>query len=278
MPVTLKANGRHAYDYSADLTPAEKALADRYAHDLPRLLHAPALRGLARLYPSWDDAVAVAAIGLMQAVRIYDPSVSPHPLTLIMWHLRSSLQRGLTKGYGESLIVTPRDRLGEAPAAFVAFDDPDWQGATALEKAVDPAPGPGDRAAFADEVRHALRNCRPMEKLVLRLRFAEGLTLKEVSDRIGVTKQRVSQIEATGLMRARGASQAEIRRVSDAMKGDRPRRKAWPRKCRHCRVKWVDRPRGLCWTCFYDPAISPLYPSTSKYAPKSTTKYRAVSA
>lgn len=257
MPVTLKTNGRHAYDYSADLTPEEKALADRYAPDLPRLLYAAPLAPLARLYPSWDDAAA---------------------LTLIMWHLRSSLQRGLTKGYGESLITTPRDRLGDAPAAFVAFDDPDWQGATALEKAVDPAPDPADQLAFSDEVRHVLRNCRPMEKLVLQLRFAEGLTLREVSDRIGVTKQRVSQIEATGLMRARGASQAEIRRVSDAMKGDRPPRKARPpKKCRHCRVKWVDRPRGLCWMCFYDPEISPLYPSTSKYAPKLTTKYLAAS-
>jgi hypothetical protein len=34
--------------------------------------------------------------------------------------------------------------------------------------------------------------------------------------------------------------------------------------CRHCKVKPVNRPRGLCWTCYYD--FRELYPSISKYA------------
>lgn len=36
--------------------------------------------------------------------------------------------------------------------------------------------------------------------------------------------------------------------------------------CRHCRRGNVNRPRGLCWPCYYTPAVSALYPSTSKYA------------
>jgi hypothetical protein len=35
-----------------------------------------------------------------------------------------------------------------------------------------------------------------------------------------------------------------------------------PRKCRHCRRPKVNRPRGLCWTCYYRPGVSELYPST----------------
>lgn len=38
--------------------------------------------------------------------------------------------------------------------------------------------------------------------------------------------------------------------------------------CRHCGRNRVNRPRGLCWTCYYTPAISNLYPSTHKHAPK----------
>lgn len=39
--------------------------------------------------------------------------------------------------------------------------------------------------------------------------------------------------------------------------------------CRHCQKRNVNRPRGLCWSCYHDPAILPLYPPSSKYAPLS---------
>lgn len=35
--------------------------------------------------------------------------------------------------------------------------------------------------------------------------------------------------------------------------------------CRHCKKRVVGRPRGLCWTCFYDPEIRDLYPLDAKY-------------
>jgi hypothetical protein len=37
--------------------------------------------------------------------------------------------------------------------------------------------------------------------------------------------------------------------------------------CKHCRVGQVNRPRGLCWACYYTPGVRDLYPSTSKFAP-----------
>ncbi|VTS05429.1 hypothetical protein [Tuwongella immobilis] len=36
--------------------------------------------------------------------------------------------------------------------------------------------------------------------------------------------------------------------------------------CRHCNRAKVNRPRGLCWSCYYTPGVKDLYPSTSKYA------------
>lgn len=36
--------------------------------------------------------------------------------------------------------------------------------------------------------------------------------------------------------------------------------------CRHCHRKYVNRPRGLCWSCYYSPGMLDRYPSTSKYA------------
>lgn len=39
-----------------------------------------------------------------------------------------------------------------------------------------------------------------------------------------------------------------------------------PRICRHCNRYRVNRPRGLCWTCYYTPGVLAAYPVVSKYA------------
>ena len=36
--------------------------------------------------------------------------------------------------------------------------------------------------------------------------------------------------------------------------------------CKHCRTNKVNRPRGLCWSCYYTPGVKDQHPSTSKYA------------
>ncbi len=36
--------------------------------------------------------------------------------------------------------------------------------------------------------------------------------------------------------------------------------------CRHCGHGPANRPRGLCWTCYYTPGLRDRYPSTSRFA------------
>ncbi len=36
--------------------------------------------------------------------------------------------------------------------------------------------------------------------------------------------------------------------------------------CRNCSKCKVNRPRGLCWSCYYTPGVKDRYPSTSKFA------------
>src|SRR5215472_13964871 len=36
--------------------------------------------------------------------------------------------------------------------------------------------------------------------------------------------------------------------------------------CRHCQRVQSNRPRGLCWSCYYTPGVRDKYPSTSKFA------------
>jgi hypothetical protein len=35
--------------------------------------------------------------------------------------------------------------------------------------------------------------------------------------------------------------------------------------CRHCHRMKSNRPRGLCWSCYYTPGVREQYPSTSKF-------------
>ncbi len=79
-----------------------------------------------------------------------------------------------------------------------------------LDRPLDTDDGPratlGDRLAADDdefgasEARHLLQpvlaRLAPRDRLVLRLRFAEGLTQREVGERIGVTQMQVSRIIA----------------------------------------------------------------------------------
>src|SRR5579859_227383 len=38
------------------------------------------------------------------------------------------------------------------------------------------------------------------------------------------------------------------------------------KRCRHCRRGKVNRPRGLCWVCYYKTGVRQRYPSTSIYS------------
>jgi hypothetical protein len=36
--------------------------------------------------------------------------------------------------------------------------------------------------------------------------------------------------------------------------------------CQHCHRSPANRPRGLCWSCYYKPGVREQYPPTSKFA------------
>src|SRR5262249_21075557 len=43
--------------------------------------------------------------------------------------------------------------------------------------------------------------------------------------------------------------------------------------CRHCQKVKSNRPRGLCWSCYYRPGVRDLYPSTSKFARRGVADF-----
>src|SRR5581483_5761260 len=43
--------------------------------------------------------------------------------------------------------------------------------------------------------------------------------------------------------------------------------------CRHCNRVPSNRPRGLCWSCYYTPGVREQYPSTSKFARRGVSDF-----
>jgi len=43
--------------------------------------------------------------------------------------------------------------------------------------------------------------------------------------------------------------------------------------CRHCNHVNSNRPRGLCWSCYYTPGVRDMYPSTSKFARRGVSDF-----
>ncbi|HYH68671.1 MAG TPA: hypothetical protein VD866_28520 [Urbifossiella sp.] len=46
--------------------------------------------------------------------------------------------------------------------------------------------------------------------------------------------------------------------------------------CRNCSKSKVNRPRGLCWSCYYTPGVKEQFPSTSKYARRGVGNFNGL--
>lgn len=43
--------------------------------------------------------------------------------------------------------------------------------------------------------------------------------------------------------------------------------------CRNCNKVKSNRPRGLCWSCYYTPGVRDRFPSTSKFARRGVSDF-----
>ena len=48
--------------------------------------------------------------------------------------------------------------------------------------------------------------------------------------------------------------------------------------CRHCQRVKSNRPRGLCWSCYYTPGVREKFPSTSKFARRGVVDFNGLTA
>jgi RNA polymerase primary sigma factor len=122
-------------------------------------------------------------------------------------------------------VKTSSDRVGQTIQAFqevVSLEYPVGDGEAMLgdfipDRDTPTADSQVDRGEMTQQVARALGSLSPREEAVIRLRFGigqgEAMTLEEVGRTLGVTRERIRQIEAKALTKLRSPEFQEVLRL-----------------------------------------------------------------
>lgn len=99
-----------------------------------------------------------------------------------------------------------------------------------------------DQEQTSELINIALEALTPMQTKVIRMRFFDDLTLEEIADQIGVSKERVRQIEQKALRRLRKPKNAGLLMdCDDLYVGDDEYRAELSKAAEKSRMKWALR-------------------------------------
>lgn len=158
-----------------------------------------------------DDLEQDAIGGLVTAARRYDPDRGVRFTTYATWWIRQGL---FNNAPAANVIRLPRDPKGRASDRALkawrpaSIDEPSESGSSHAEMLADRGEGPGEAMQRADVVAlaaGAVGRLGPRDAEVVRRRFGlDGRppeTLEEVGDRLGLTRERVRQIQKRAMDR-----------------------------------------------------------------------------
>lgn len=136
------------------------------------------------------DLIAEGCTGMMKAAKTYDPDRGFRFLTYAEYGIRSRVWAGIKSHYRHN-----HDSL-DAPA----FEDGEEITCGDLIASDDPG---ADQNYFAMQIGNLLNRLSEREKKVIELRFWHDKTLEEIGDVLGLTSNRIRQIEGRALRRLR---------------------------------------------------------------------------
>lgn len=151
------------------------------------------LPGLVAECPAWlvarlgrDEVASAIRLAVVKAAADYDPVAHPGvPFPAFAFNGVRLAMRGFARELGKPAVWWPMPHGDDGDELFDRLI-PDYR---------DPAPERLLRA-WCDEGYAAQRQCLDMRsRVLLYLRTVEGWTLEEVGDVLGVTRQRVRQLE-----------------------------------------------------------------------------------
>lgn len=194
-----------------------------------RLVYDLARRYATRWRRPIEDMDQDGMVGLVMAAERYEPGRYRFS-TYATYYIRQAIQVGIERdhtipvsrrawellcGY-RTKAQDSRDRAGILADAERAVKcrgygsgrargrgDDNAHHASTLEMTPARPEGPGEEPDRLDALRDAMRHLTDRERVVLRGRFDRGLKLAQLGDEMGLTKERVRQIEAHALERLR---------------------------------------------------------------------------
>ncbi len=167
---------------------------------------------------SMADLVQAGSMGVMKALTKFDPEIGVKFSTYAIWWIRQRIGREIAER--RNTIYTPKHGYKHKRqeytenierANFVLSLDvlshSKLNGEGQLKDLIVDACPPPDEVATRNEtavrVQQLMQSLLPHERRIIEMRFMEGVILQDVADQLGISRERVRQIEAKALQRMR---------------------------------------------------------------------------
>ncbi|MBI1945889.1 MAG: sigma-70 family RNA polymerase sigma factor [Deltaproteobacteria bacterium] len=172
--------------------PLVERVAKRVARRLPRSV-------------ALDDLVGAGSLGLIDAVKRFDPARAPSFSAYAELRIRGAILDHL-----RALDWLPRSmrasvKRGESDAAVLSIDDRRGPGCDGFAANQPSASTVLEQREQRDRLSAAIAALPERTRRVLGLYYVDELTLKEVGQVLGVTESRACQLHGEAVLRLRGA-------------------------------------------------------------------------